>query len=107
MPERKAWDPGRDAGVSGTLRGATGAESSWAMARRDDDDVSRRYFEEEQRRHGPRGPARLARDFGDGTLGPPEFGARIHWPMLRSLRRGRAAAGVTSRAYPARATRPD
>src|SRR5439155_18672012 len=44
------------------------AESSWAMARRDDDDVSRRYFEEEQRSQGPRGPARWARDFGDGTL---------------------------------------
>ena len=38
------------------------------MARRDDDDVSRRYFEEEQRSQGPRGPARLARDFGDRTL---------------------------------------
>src|SRR5205814_9043657 len=47
---------------------ANPAESSWTMARRDDDDVSRRYFEEEQRRQGPRGPARLARDFGDGTL---------------------------------------
>src|SRR5436309_16140004 len=47
------------------------AEPSWAMARRDDDDVSRRYFEEEQRRQGPRGPARLARDFGDGTLDQP------------------------------------
>src|SRR5439155_19648869 len=47
---------------------ANPTQSSWTMARRDDDDVSRRYFEEEQRSQGPRGPARLARDFGDGTL---------------------------------------
>src|SRR5437773_2202408 len=72
------------------------AEPSWAMARRDDDDVSRRYFEEEQRSQGPRGPARLARDFGDRTLGMP----KLIVSSVRALEEAQACARMMSTSEP-------